>query len=192
MDKADLMRAALASGAGAAGAVTLYVSSNLLGPIELRQGSFMGPTSPYEGIGIWTRLLMLLLLYLIAFGIGGALPAKVLGVGWWRSFFSSVAGHAASVPGSVVIVLLLSTPMPERRVEVGALTLALGIALSLMLAIRKAHPGLLMAAVFMAAGAFLLAPTLGGYVGLISWIILPPIAALAQLSPNNDEHDGQG
>ncbi len=172
-------RAALAAGAGTVGAATLYFCLSLLSPVELRGGSLLG-TSPEENARLWVRLVLLLLIYFIAFGVSGAMPARMLDAGWRRSLVSSVAAHAVAIVGSAALVILLD--LPERRIQAGALILVLGIALTLLFATRTVTvslPFIAMTAV-VAVAAVLTAPEVGGYVGLVAWVILPAVVALTR------------
>lgn len=190
MDEANLKRAALAAGAGAAGAVLLYTFLHLFGSIELEGGNLLS-TSAEENRRLWIRLLTTQLLpYLVVLGISGALPARSLSIGWRRAFAFSLMAYVSATMITIVVSLVLDLLVTVRETQFGTILLVLTNILILMFAIRKAPPMLLVAATFIVAVAFLLAPVLGGYVGLISWIILPPIAALLQSPPNNDERGG--
>lgn len=174
MDKANFKRAALAAGAGFAGAVLLYAFVHLFGPIELGGGSLFG-TSAEENRRLWIQLITTQLLpYLLVLGISGALPARALGIGWRRAFASSLMAYVAAT----VVSLLLELLVTVRETQFGALVLAFTTALALVFATRIVSWSLIGVDGAVVLVVFLLAPIFGGYVGLLAWVILPFVFAL--------------
>jgi hypothetical protein len=178
VDKADLRRAVLAAGAGAAGAVSLYAFVRLFGPIELEGGNLFD-TSAEENRRLWIRLLTTQLLpYLAVLGISGALPARSLGIGWLRAFVSSLIAYVAATVVTIVVSLLLELLVTVRETQFGALVLAFTTALALVFATRIVSWSLIGVDGAVVLVVFLLAPIFGGYVGLLAWVILPFVFAL--------------
>ncbi|MEJ7715233.1 MAG: hypothetical protein WKF40_05805 [Thermoleophilaceae bacterium] len=178
MDKANFKRAALAAGAGFAGAVLLYAFVHLFGPIELGGGSLFG-TSAEENRRLWIQLITTQLLpYLLVLGISGALPARALGIGWRRAFASSLMAYVAATVVTIVVSLLLELLVTVRETQFGALVLAFTTALALVFATRIVSWSLIGVDGAVVLVVFLLAPIFGGYVGLLAWVILPFVFAL--------------
>ncbi len=186
-------QAALAAAAGAACAGFIYASFNVVSriPVFGEGPSITWYASPQTGrfLLVLVQVLLSYLSYLVAFGAGSTLPAKVLGAGWLRSFLSGVSAYIAALALALMIVGLLNrlilsslSAAPLQSDEFVALIFVLGTALTLVFAVRAFSLPLVVATVMVAAVALPLAPIFGEYVGLIAWIILPAVAALSQSS----------
>lgn len=186
----DWKRVVLASGAGAAG-VTV-ISIGLLAAITI---AFQDWT-PLPGASSETSLSQLLLFIVVlttTLSIGGAIPARTLGVGWSKALLTSFLTH-------VVALLVFATLLAEEPITNPgpylATPLTLAAAPTTLLAAhygRNSMGGRGLAAVLAATVALISAAFIFSYsavgiiIGILAWVLLPTIAAAFQ---GRDDENG--
>lgn len=181
--------AVIAAGSGCAGVVTICVGLYATLLIAFYNWSPLGGGDPSVDIG---QLLLFPTIPPALFSVGGALPARALGVGWRRSLLIALVAH---VIGAFVLGGLLSeepfgdqgTYAAAAFIPAAALTVLLAALYSSTPVGPKGSVAVIAGATTMVSLAMLFGHTAVGItVGILAWTLLPAIAASTRPQPDGE------